>query len=76
MGNKPFKIKKRPAAAAATIPTTPPPSPNRPCSPPPGVVVVVDHTPPGEDQYTMVSNELYKTLYAPEKRTVHGTKLV
>lgn len=67
MGNKPFKIKKRPAAAAATatIPTTPPPSPNRPCSPP-----------RDEDQYTMVSKELYKTLYAPKEQTVHGTKLV
>ena len=66
MGNLPFKNKKRPAAAAATTtPTTPPPSPNRPCSPPPVC----------EDQYTMVSNELYKTLYAPEKTTAHGTKL-
>jgi len=28
-----------------------------------------------EDQYTMVSRELYKTMYAPEKHTVHGTRL-
>ena len=28
-----------------------------------------------DDSYTVITNDLYKTLYCPEKQTVHGTPI-